>query len=152
AAALVLGMARGLVAAHAVGIIHRDVKPGNALLCHDGRVKLLDFGLAKFLTGIDGGPPPPEITKPGQTVGTPAYMAPEQALGETLEGRADIYALGVSFYQLLTGTLPFDAPTALGILRMRLSTEPRPPRELVPGIPAELEKVCLAFLQKECTQ
>jgi serine/threonine-protein kinase len=148
-AAMMLGIAKGLVATHAAGIVHRDVKASNALLTRDGKVKLADFGLAKFVRGIGGGPPPPNVTMPGVAVGSPAYIAPEQARGDEIDGRADIYALGVSFYELVTGTLPFVGKDAVEVVTLRFKIDPRPPRELVPDLSPELESVCLAFLERD---
>jgi serine/threonine protein kinase len=148
-AAITLGMARGLVATHAAGIVHRDVKPANALLTRDGRLKLADLGLAKFLRGINGGPPPPDLTRPGMTVGTAAYIAPEQAKGEAVDGRADVYALGATFYELLTSTLPFEGTSYLDTMALRFSEDPRPPRALVPDLPPAVERVCLALMARD---
>jgi serine/threonine protein kinase len=149
AAAVVLGAARGLVATHAAEIVHRDVKPDNVLLTRTGQVKLVDFGIAKFLKGVGGGPPPPNLTAPGIAVGTPAFVAPEQARGEEVDGRADVYALGVTLYLLMTGELPFLGANANAMVALRLLADPKPPRERVPEIPRELETVCLALLTRE---
>src|SRR5262249_4606607 len=94
AAAITLAAARGLAAAHDHGIVHRDVKPGNILVCRDGRVKVSDFGLAKFRE-TETTPAAADVTQPGMIVGTPAYMAPEQADAKDVDGRADVYALGI---------------------------------------------------------
>jgi serine/threonine-protein kinase len=151
-AALMHGMARGLVAAHAAGIVHRDVKPSNGLICRDGRVKLADFGVAKFLTGVGGQPPLPDLTRPGTIVGTPAYIAPEQTLGSDVDGRADVYALGVSFYERLAGKVPFEAASIVDLLGMRFTENPRPLHELVPSLPTSFAQVCMAFLAVEPTK
>lgn len=123
-----------LAHAHAQGIIHRDVKPGNVILYQrtddDGRevasLKVLDFGLAKILDpeALDesGGP----ITKQGSIFGTPAYMSPEQARGEVLDERSDLYSVGVMLYRMLTGDTPFRADSAWGILKMHLTERPAP--------------------------
>src|SRR5262249_41693581 len=135
AAAIVLGAMRGLAAAHAAGIVHRDVKPANILVARDGRVKLADFGVAKLQD--DPAAPPAEdrltqLTQPGSAIGTPAYMAPEQARGLDVDGKADVFALGVTFYELLTARLPYKGASTLDTLSMRLSKDPMPPRKLVP--------------------
>jgi tRNA A-37 threonylcarbamoyl transferase component Bud32 len=151
-AAMMLGLARALVATHAAGIVHRDVKPSNVLLTRDGRLKLADLGLAKFLRGINGGPPPPDLTRPGRAVGTAAYMAPEQARGGAVDGRADVYALGVTFYELLTDTLPFVGSSDLETMALRLRESPRPLREVVPDLAPEYEGICLAFMERDPTR
>jgi serine/threonine protein kinase len=145
AAALCLGALRGLRASHANGIIHRDVKPPNLLVSKNGQVKLADFGIAKF-SATHGHEALPEITRPGAFIGTPSYVAPEQAQAMPLDGKADIYGVGVSFYEFLTGDLPFVAKTKLEILTAKLKRPPRPPRELIASIPVEHERACLALL------
>src|SRR5215831_3399187 len=95
--------------AHARGMIHRDVKPANLMLDSDGRVVLTDFGIAKIVTGI-------QFTASGGMVGTPAYMAPEQGLGEAGDERSDLYSLGVILFQMVTGKLPYEAETPLAVI------------------------------------
>ncbi|MFN8447963.1 MAG: serine/threonine-protein kinase [Anaerolineae bacterium] len=101
--------ARALAYAHSQKMIHRDVKPANLMLDHDNRVVLTDFGIAKIVTGA-------QFTASGGMVGTPAYMAPEQGLGEAGDERSDLYSLGVILFQLTTGELPYDADTPLAII------------------------------------
>jgi len=138
-----LEIARQLCAAlsylHRNGVVHRDVKPENVLLAsRDGSVKLLDFGIA-FLeaarrltwTGLSG------------TVGTPDYMAPEQTRGRRGSARSDVYAIGTILYEMLTGRLPYDAPDAGAMLRIKARSNPTPPREWVREIPSPLEAVVL---------
>ncbi|MGQ9851443.1 MAG: protein kinase domain-containing protein [Aggregatilineaceae bacterium] len=133
--------AQALAYAHEHGMIHRDVKPANLMLDEDGRVVLTDFGIAKILTGA-------HVTSSGGTVGTPAYMSPEQGLGEAGDERSDIYSLGVILYQLVTGRLPYDAATPLAIILKHVN-EPLPsPRQIVPDIPEDLEAVICKALAK----
>jgi hypothetical protein len=142
-AALVEKLARGVEAAHRKGIIHRDLKPHNILLAEDGTPKIADFGLAKKLDEVTQ-------TQTGAIMGTPAYMAPEQARGRSKEiGPAtDVYALGAILYQLLTGKLPFQAPTLGQTLELVATQEPVRPRRLRKTLSADLESICLKCLQK----
>jgi serine/threonine protein kinase len=128
AAELVVTLARAMHAAHRLGIVHRDLKPSNVLFDRDGTPKIADFGLAKRLEQEDG------QTETGQIVGTPSYMAPEQARGQTREvGPAvDVYALGAILYEMLTGRPPFKAPTPLETARQVIEEEPVAP--LAPAI------------------
>src|SRR5581483_11286540 len=103
AASIILAAARGLRSAYDAGIVHRDVKPANILVCHDGRVKVADFGVAK-LKNDPRQPTGDQITMAGAVVGTPAYIAPEQAEGEEITGKADVFALGIAFYELMTNS------------------------------------------------
>ncbi len=152
AAALAEVLARAVHHAHQRGIVHRDLKPGNVLLdeAHGlqpagfGAPKIADFGLAKLLG--DG----PGHTRTGAVLGTPAYMAPEQAAGRNDVGpAADVYALGAVLYEALTGRPPFQAPTSLETLEQVRSRDPVPPSRLQPGVPRDLETVCLKCLEKE---
>jgi len=143
AARLAEMLARAVGAAHREGIVHRDLKPGNVLLMGDGTPKVADFGLAKRLDAE--GP-----TSTGIAVGTPSYMAPEQALGGELVGpAADVYALGVILYELLTGRPPFKGPSAMATLAMVVGEEPVAPGRLQPTISRDAETICLKCLQKE---
>lgn len=144
AAALVETLARAVQAAHERGIIHRDLKPANVLLTADGTPKITDFGLARRLdAGVDH-------NRPGTVVGTPSYMAPEQAGGRSDVGPlVDVYALGAILYTLLTGRPPFRAETSKETLRQVLLQEPTPPSQIQPQIPADLETICLKCLEKE---
>jgi serine/threonine-protein kinase len=138
-------LARAIHEAHGLGIVHRDLKPANVLLAADGTPKITDFGLSKAL-GAD-----PGLTNTGEIVGTPGYMAPEQAAGSGQEigPAADVYALGAILYELLAGRPPFRAATALETLEQVRSHEPVPPRRLQPKLPRDLETICLACLSKE---
>jgi WD40 repeat protein len=132
-------------------VIHRDLKPGNVLVTADGTPKVTDFGLAKQLDAEAGRTIPGEPTTSGAILGTPSYMAPEQAGGNSGEvgPAADVYALGVVLYQLLTGRPPFRADTPLETLHLVLTAEPLPPRRLQPRLPRDLDTICLKCLHKE---
>jgi serine/threonine-protein kinase len=145
AARLVATLARAVAAAHEEGIIHRDLKPANVLLAADGTPKISDFGLAKRLEDSAG------RTRTGAILGTPSYMAPEQAKGKTKEigPAADIHALGVILYELLTGQTPFRGDSDLETLQQIVSQEPEPPSRRQEGIPGALEAICLRCLAKE---
>jgi serine/threonine protein kinase len=132
---------RALAYAHQRGMIHRDVKPANVLLDQGNRVILTDFGIAKILTG-------PSFTMTGATVGTPAYMSPEQSLGRPGDHRSDLYSLGVMLYQLATGQLPYDADTPLAVMLKHVN-EPLPlPRSFEPNLPEGIERVILKAMAK----
>ena len=142
---------QSLEEAHARGLVHRDIKPANIQVGRVGLrsdfVKVLDFGLVKWLGAPDTGQS--LATAAGLTPGTPAYMAPEMALGDTVDGRADLYALGCVAYYLLTGTLVFEADTGLQMIAKHLRADPVPPSQRANvSIPAALEQVILACLAK----
>jgi eukaryotic-like serine/threonine-protein kinase len=143
AAALVQTLARGMQAAHDKGVIHRDLKPANVLLADDGTPKITDFGLAKKLDEAGQ-------TQTGAVMGTPSYMAPEQADGKKQVGPlTDVYALGAVLYECLTGRPPFKAASGLDTMDQVIKVEPVPPRRLNPAVPRDMETICLKCLQKE---
>jgi tetratricopeptide (TPR) repeat protein/tRNA A-37 threonylcarbamoyl transferase component Bud32 len=144
AAELVAAVAGALQYAHEQGVVHRDVKPSNILLDDVGRPHLMDFGLARRDAGDV------TMTIDGQVLGTPAYMSPEQARGEghRVDGRGDVYSLGVVLYQMLTGELPFRGTPRM-LLHRVLHDEPRRPRSLNDRIPRDLETICLKAMAKE---
>ncbi|MGB2907787.1 MAG: protein kinase, partial [Candidatus Aminicenantaceae bacterium] len=134
-------IADGLSRAHGKGIIHRDVKSANVIITNEEVVKIVDFGLAKLM-GMT------QITKAGTTMGTVAYMSPEQARGSAVDHRADIWALGVVLYEMLTGSLPFKGEREETIMYSILNEDPAPVTDLLPDIPVELEKIITRALAK----
>ena len=145
AAELVEALARAMHYAHLRGVVHRDLKPANVLLAGDGTPKITDFGLAKQM---DSGS---DLSKSGAIMGTPSYMAPEQAEGKVHDTgpAADVYALGSLLYELLAGRPPFKAETAFETLKQVLTDEPTPPSRLRSGTPRDLETICLKCLRKQ---
>ena len=145
AAALVEALARGIHEAHKHSVVHRDIKPANILLTYEGVPKISDFGLAKTLNKDS------DLTRTESIMGSPSYMSPEQAHGHArLVGiGSDIYALGANFYELLTGRPPFRGSSILETLDQVKKSEPVAPSRLVPGLPRDLETICLKCLEKE---
>jgi len=144
-----------VVAAHARHIVHRDLKPANVMLTSDGRIKVLDFGVAKLvdppapgdaIATTMGAPP---VTMAGEIVGTVAYMSPEQAEGRRIDERADIFSIGVLLYEMATGVRPFRGDTSVSILSAILRDEPIPITRLRPGTSRELERIIAACLVKD---
>ena len=127
--------AKALEHAHSKGIIHRDIKPQNIMLLKDGMIKVADFGIASLENTIE--------ENNGETVGSVHYIAPEQARGEAPDARSDIYSLGIVMYEMLTGKLPYVGNSDVEVAVMHMNTDPVTPRDIVPSIPEELERICL---------
>lgn len=138
-----------LGAAHApgVGIVHRDLKPDNVLITSDGLVKLVDFGIARFITDHHIGDA--KLTKPGSMIGTPAYMAPEQCTSQPVDGRTDLYALGCLLYEMVTGAPPFAGGAPLALALAQVHDIPAAPRSRNKAIPAELDLLIRELLAKD---
>jgi WD40 repeat protein len=151
AARLAQTLAQAVEYSHRHGILHRDLKPANVLFTADGTAKIADFGLAKRLPGEPGTSAPAGQTQTGAVMGTPSYMAPEQAEGRARDiGPAtDVYALGAILYEMLAARPPFKGTTALETLQQVVSGELVPPRHLQPGVPRDLETICLKCLEKQ---
>ena len=134
-------LCRGLSAVHEAGIIHRDVKPQNIMVLPNGVVKLMDFGIARTDEGGDG-------ALDGHTVGTPYYMSPEQALGQRLDARSDLYTVGVVLFELFTGERPFPGTDAATVMQRHVAAQPPRPSSLRPDLPEYLDRIVLACLAK----
>lgn len=134
-------IAKALEHAHSKGIIHRDIKPQNIMLLKDGMIKVADFGIASLENDM-------EETK-GETVGSVHYIAPEQARGQAPDARSDIYSLGIVMYEMLTGKLPYVGASDVEVAVKHMNTDPVSPREIVPEIPEELERICLRAMNSD---
>lgn len=133
---------KGLDAAHEKGIVHRDVKPQNIMLLKNGHVMVTDFGIAKL-------PKAEPLTITDKAIGTVNYISPEQASGEKVDFKTDIYSTGVMLYEMVTGKLPFEAESPVAVAMMQVSDEPRPPREINPNVPVGLEQIILKAMSKD---
>ncbi len=142
---IVAGVANALACAYEKNIVHRDIKPSNIMLDKNNVVKVMDFGLAKATQGGDQ----VNLTQSGLIMGTPNYMSPEQARGEPLDCRSDLYSLGVVFYELITGRLPFVADTPAALIYKHAYEEPEPPHVVNPDVPPFLEEIVTRLLAKD---
>jgi hypothetical protein len=137
---VVIQLCDGLGYAHEQGIVHRDVKPGNVRVLEDGTVKILDFGIAKFAQS--------SVTQSGMIMGTPSYMAPEQIMGKPVDGRADLFSVGVLMYELLSGQKPFTGESPTTVVYQIIHVEPAPMHTSVPDLPESLHEIVSRALQK----
>lgn len=143
AASIAADVAASLSFAHKHGVIHRDVKPSNVLLTEDGQVKVTDFGIARAATA-DG-----DLTQTGAVMGTATYIPPEQAQGLAVDGRSDVYSLGVVLYEMVVGKVPFSGDSPLTIAYKHVREDPVRPRDIVPEIPSALEAIILKAMAKD---
>lgn len=142
ALAMLVGLLDGLSFAHSKGVVHRDIKPDNILISNQGQVKIADFGLAIVKDA-------PKVTQQGMLVGTPAYMPPEGITGGELDEQSDLFSLGVTFYETLTGVSPFQGQNVSETLQKILNFVPDPPSSIVPDIPAEIDRIITRMLDKK---
>src|SRR5215207_6530625 len=142
AALIAADIADALSFAHAHGVVHRDVKPGNVLVTPQGQVKVTDFGIARAETSEP-------LTKTGAVLGTATYFSPEQAQGFALDGRSDVYALGVVLYEMLTGDAPFTASSPVSVAYKHVRETPAAPSTLVPDLPPAMDRIVLTAMAKD---
>ncbi len=144
AAGIAAEIADALAFAHRNGVVHRDIKPGNVLITPAGQVKVTDFGIAANPTDAGAG-----LTQTGAVMGTATYFSPEQAQGFTVDGRTDVYALGVVLYEMVTGQPPFQAESPVAVAMKHVREQPVPPSQYVPDLPQDLERIILAAMAKD---
>lgn len=144
AAEIAAQVADGLGFAHARGVVHRDIKPGNVLLTKSGQAKVTDFGIARALSAQDE-----DLTQAGSVMGTATYFSPEQAQGHTVDQRSDLYSLGVVLYEMVTGKPPFSGETPLAISYRHVQDTPEPPSTRIAGVPRGLEAIIMKLLSKK---
>ncbi len=137
----------GMAVAHLAGIVHRDLKPANVLINHEGLLKIVDFGVAAAQRESET-----QLTRTGYVIGSPKYMAPEQILGKRVDERADIYALGVILYEMLTGTPPYSRGDHMSVMYQHVQGKARPPRELNPSLPAGLSELIMRAMAVDKTK
>jgi Flp pilus assembly protein TadD len=158
AADIMLQVCRGLAAAHGEGVVHRDLKPQNIMIDNQGRAAVMDFGIASSVTSAPDSDAPTlptgidntsKLTVVGSLIGTPRYMSPEQARGEPVDARSDVFTVGLIFYELLTGILPFRGKSGKETLEKRLNETPKPPIDLDPRIPKALNQIVMKCLERD---
>jgi serine/threonine protein kinase len=141
---IIAGVLEALGYSHAHGIVHRDIKPANVIITNQGAVKVMDFGIARALTGATS-----TMTQTGMVMGTPQYLSPEQALGKAVDHRSDLYATGCMLYELLTLRPPFTGDTPLSVVYQHVQDAPVPPSQVNPRVPAALDELVLRSLAKD---
>ncbi len=137
-------VADALAYAHGKNVVHRDIKPENIMILSNGDIKITDFGVAKLMDASQ--------TQSGVVLGTPNYMSPEQLIGQKVDGRSDIFSLGVVFYELLTGVRPFQAKNISDMLRLHEMHQPAPPSTLRSDVPAAVDAIALRALERDLAQ
>ena len=145
ASAFIVQILHALDHAHMRGVIHRDIKPQNIMIMEGGFIKVADFGIAKI-------PNAETVTMVDHAVGTIYYISPEQARGKKIDARSDLYSLGVMFYEMLTGSLPFMADSSYEIMNKHINTSPKPPKQYLPELPTGVEQIILCAMEKDPTR